>query len=69
MGDPKNRIPGLIIEEEIEDYRKELNKMINNVIIILELKGFSQPYAFNITNNETVAKNVVVRIDVGVNLR
>lgn len=27
------------------------------------------PYIYDITNNETVAKNVVVRLDVGINLR
>ena len=63
MSDKENRIPGLILGEEYSNVRKELNQIIKNVIIILELEGFNQPFALNLTHNENIRNLIIASID------
>lgn len=61
MNDWKD-ITGLILDEE-GDPNTALDQLVENMTIILKLKGQEQPFAFNITSNKELRNLILDQLD------
>jgi len=55
------RIPGLILDEDVSSV-EDLDEVVEEIIIILRLKGQAQPYAIDVTNEIDIRNYILVNL-------
>lgn len=62
------RIPGLILDEDSDkDSESDLDETVEEIIIILRLKGQSQPYAIDVTNEPDIRNCILTNLSEVIN--
>ncbi len=59
--DGDTRIPGLILDEDVSSI-EDLDEVVEEIIIILRLKGQAQLYAIDVTNEIDIRNYILINL-------